>query len=165
MPKCANPLFLRWVKQFHDEKDYRKRGGPPRATGYENAIRALEMCTEAHARQGLWEKLEEHCERRGLHMPEPTPKRTRGRKAGVANSKASAKAKAEKVDEEPAPTPAKRKRAPRKVAASKAKAKDDEDKDSEEDYEGGEHAEPPPKKRARRTSKKTSAQVEENGDN
>lgn len=49
MPKCANPLFLRWVKQFHDEKDYRKRGGPPRATGYENAIRALETCTETYA--------------------------------------------------------------------------------------------------------------------
>ena len=49
MPRCANPLFLRWVKQFHDEKDYRKRGGPPRATGYENAIRALETCTETYA--------------------------------------------------------------------------------------------------------------------
>ena len=49
MPKCANPLFLRWVKQFHDEKDYRKRGGPPRATGYENAIRALETCTKTYA--------------------------------------------------------------------------------------------------------------------
>ena len=48
MPKCANPLFLRWVRQFHDEKDYRKRGGPPRATGYENAIRALETCTETY---------------------------------------------------------------------------------------------------------------------
>lgn len=63
--KCANPLFLQWVRGmrllldshhlladnlqsifagFHAEKDYRVRGGPPRATGYENAIRALETC-------------------------------------------------------------------------------------------------------------------------
>jgi hypothetical protein len=30
---------------MHDEKDYRKRGGPPRATGYENAIRSLQWTT------------------------------------------------------------------------------------------------------------------------
>ena len=42
MVKCANPLFLRWVREFHRAKDYRVRGGPPRATGYENAIRGLE---------------------------------------------------------------------------------------------------------------------------
>ena len=46
MVKCANPLFLRWVREFHRAKDYRVRGGPPRATGYENAIRGLEACTE-----------------------------------------------------------------------------------------------------------------------
>ncbi|KZP31704.1 hypothetical protein FIBSPDRAFT_944776 [Athelia psychrophila] len=43
--KCTNPLFLQWVKGFHAEKDYRIRGGPPRATGYEGAIAALEACT------------------------------------------------------------------------------------------------------------------------
>ncbi|KAJ6544180.1 hypothetical protein B0H19DRAFT_956041 [Mycena capillaripes] len=27
---CANPLFYSWVEEFHDAKDYRKRGGPAR---------------------------------------------------------------------------------------------------------------------------------------
>lgn len=59
MPAAANSLFLKWVKGnqlhphlraklcpgFHAEKDYKKRGGPPRATGYENAIRALQSCS------------------------------------------------------------------------------------------------------------------------
>ncbi|KAJ6607898.1 hypothetical protein B0H10DRAFT_536630 [Mycena sp. CBHHK59/15] len=33
--------------EFHDEKDYRKRGGPlpVRATGYENALRSIAACT------------------------------------------------------------------------------------------------------------------------
>lgn len=35
----------RRVPEFHDEKDYKKKGGPPRATGYENALRALGACT------------------------------------------------------------------------------------------------------------------------
>lgn len=34
--------------EFHDEKDYKKRGGPPRATGYEKAIWALEDCSEKY---------------------------------------------------------------------------------------------------------------------
>jgi hypothetical protein len=97
------------LKAFHDEKDYRKRGGPPRATGYENALRAIAACTTKYAHPKellvltgvgptcverrvfplciscvrvltrpravtrlfrLTEKLEEHCARRGIEMPE-----------------------------------------------------------------------------------------------
>lgn len=76
--KCPNPLFLKWVRgthdvlqsvlhpvsrtyltrlvclnpssllEFHDEKDWRKRGGPPRPSGYENAVRALEASTQKY---------------------------------------------------------------------------------------------------------------------
>lgn len=30
--------------EFHDEKDWRKLRGPPRPTGYENAVIAVRMC-------------------------------------------------------------------------------------------------------------------------
>ncbi|KAI0033577.1 hypothetical protein K488DRAFT_47375 [Vararia minispora EC-137] len=90
MPRktCANPLFLKWVKGFHSEKNYKVRGGPPRATGYEKAITALENCTTEYQHpkelkvltgigptciSRLTEKLEEHCERNGLPMPEYAP--------------------------------------------------------------------------------------------
>jgi hypothetical protein len=33
------------LAEFHAKRDYRKIGGPPRATGYEGAIYGLEMCT------------------------------------------------------------------------------------------------------------------------
>ena len=29
----------------HDEKSYKKKGGPPRSTGYENAIRSIQNCS------------------------------------------------------------------------------------------------------------------------
>ncbi|KAI0781583.1 hypothetical protein BC629DRAFT_1289789 [Irpex lacteus] len=88
-----NPLFLRWVKGFHAEKDYKIRGGPPRPTGYENAIQSLQNCTTRYEHplemKGLFgvgptciarltEKLEEYCNERGLEMPEPPAKKTRG---------------------------------------------------------------------------------------
>lgn len=34
---------------MHAEKDYKKNGGPPRATGYEKAIANLESCSETYA--------------------------------------------------------------------------------------------------------------------
>ncbi|KAK0242089.1 hypothetical protein EDD85DRAFT_428283 [Armillaria nabsnona] len=86
---CANPLFLQWVQEFHDEKDYRKRGGPPRATGYENALRSIEVCTTKYEHpmelavltgvgptciDRLTEKLEAYCELEGIEMPEYRPK-------------------------------------------------------------------------------------------
>jgi len=79
--------------EFHAEKDYRIRGGPPRATGYENAIRALQSCTtkyehpsELKALSGvgptcisrLIEKLEQYCKNRRIPMPEPSVKKGRG---------------------------------------------------------------------------------------
>ncbi|KAK0448841.1 hypothetical protein EV421DRAFT_1900548 [Armillaria borealis] len=86
MPACANPLFLKWVKEFHAEKNYKKRGGPPRATGYENAIRGIQACTTKFEHpselkgvpgvgptciERLIEKLEGHCARNGIDMPQP----------------------------------------------------------------------------------------------
>ncbi len=44
LPRGGSIRFL-CLSEFHDEKDYRKRGGPPRATGYENALRSIEACT------------------------------------------------------------------------------------------------------------------------
>ena len=35
-PRPKHPLTR--FSEFHKEKDYKIRGGPPRATGYENAI-------------------------------------------------------------------------------------------------------------------------------
>ncbi|KAJ7618432.1 hypothetical protein FB45DRAFT_1063101 [Roridomyces roridus] len=95
---CANPLFFSWVQEFHDAKDYRKRGGPPRATGYENALRAIEACPTCVKR--LTEKLEEHCARRGIAMPE-FKKKERARKAPAAPKKTPAsRIKKREVDEE-----------------------------------------------------------------
>ncbi|TRM66695.1 hypothetical protein BD626DRAFT_483537 [Schizophyllum amplum] len=108
----ANPLFLEWVEEFHGEKDYRKRGGPPRATGYENAIRALETCTVRYEHPSelkklsgigptcisrLIEKLEAHCESEGIPMPEPPAPKRRApakRKQTVAQKRAAAAAAA-----------------------------------------------------------------------
>lgn len=85
MPACANPLFLKWVKEFHAEKSYKKRGGPPRATGYENAIRGIQACTTKFEHpselkrvpgvgptciERLTEKLEAHCARNGIDVPQ-----------------------------------------------------------------------------------------------
>ncbi|KAK0225612.1 hypothetical protein IW262DRAFT_698453 [Armillaria fumosa] len=95
---CANPLFLRWVQEFHDEKDYRKRGGPPRATGYENALRSIEACITKYEHpmelavltgvgptctDRLTQKLEAHCELEGIKIPEYRPKTKR---RGVTDS-------------------------------------------------------------------------------
>ncbi|KAJ6579535.1 hypothetical protein DFH09DRAFT_1146848 [Mycena vulgaris] len=111
---CANPLFFSWVQQFHDEKDYRKRGGPPRATGYENALRSIEACTTKYAHpkellvltgvgptcvERLTEKLEEHCARRGIAMPE-FKKKERAKKAPVASKKAARRPKKQAEDDE-----------------------------------------------------------------
>ncbi|KAJ7499667.1 hypothetical protein FB451DRAFT_1549217 [Mycena latifolia] len=111
---CANPLFYSWVQEFHDEKDYRKRGGPPRATGYENALRGIEACTTkyAHPREllvisgvgptcveRLTEKLEEHCARRGIPMPE-FKKKERVKKAPAAPKKAARRPKKRAADDE-----------------------------------------------------------------
>ncbi|KAJ7174393.1 hypothetical protein C8R46DRAFT_892202 [Mycena filopes] len=82
---CANPLFHAWVQSFHDEKDFKPRGGQPRATGYENGLHSLATCTTKYAHpkellvldgvgptcvRRLTEKLEDHCARKGLPMPE-----------------------------------------------------------------------------------------------
>ncbi len=88
---------------FHAEKNYKKRGGPPRATGYENAIRGIQACTTKFEHpselkgvpgvgptcigryvayfltcdcgrfslDSLAEKLEGHCARNGIDMPQP----------------------------------------------------------------------------------------------
>ncbi|KZV65075.1 hypothetical protein PENSPDRAFT_656094 [Peniophora sp. CONT] len=119
--KCANPLFLKWVQEFHREKDYRKRGGPPRATGYEMAISAINNCTEKYDHpkyllklsgvgpttvSRLEEKLAEYCEMKGIPMPEYVPPK-RGRKKAAPAEKDAEKKPAKK------PAPArKRKSAP-----------------------------------------------------
>ncbi|KAF9270594.1 hypothetical protein L218DRAFT_844028, partial [Marasmius fiardii PR-910] len=87
-----NALFLKWVKGFHLEQHYKKHRGRPRATGHENAIWSLKHCTTkyehpAELRQlvgigptcvkRLTEKLEKHCERNGIPMPEAPAKRGR----------------------------------------------------------------------------------------
>ncbi|KAF8146488.1 hypothetical protein K438DRAFT_1990599 [Mycena galopus ATCC 62051] len=128
---CANPLFYAWVEAFHDEKDYRKRGGPPRATGYENALRSIAACTTkyAHPREmlvlngvgptcveRLEEKLEEHCARKGIPMPE-FKKKERGGAARWSGEEGCS-------------------------ASPKAKVPAEEDEDSDADFEA-------PKKRAR----------------
>ncbi|KAF8909951.1 hypothetical protein CPB85DRAFT_699922 [Mucidula mucida] len=79
-----NALFLRWLKESHDEKDWRKLRGPPRPTGYENAVIAVRMCkvkyehpADLYVLKGvgptcverLTEKLEEHCKMNGIKMP------------------------------------------------------------------------------------------------
>ncbi|KAJ6473290.1 hypothetical protein C8R45DRAFT_1077943 [Mycena sanguinolenta] len=109
---CANPLFYAWVEEFHDEKDYRKRGGPPRPTGYENALRSIEACTTkyAHPREllvlngvgptcveRLTEKLEEYCARKGIPMPE-FKKKERAKKAPAATTKPKAKRRSKAVE-------------------------------------------------------------------
>ena len=43
--------------EFHAEKDYRIKGGPPRPTGYENAIRALQECAEKYQHPAELKKL------------------------------------------------------------------------------------------------------------
>ncbi|KAJ7663020.1 hypothetical protein B0H17DRAFT_910468, partial [Mycena rosella] len=113
---CANPLFYAWVQEFHDEKDYRKRGGPPRATGYENALRSIEVCSTKYAhprellvlngvgptcveRRVLTEKLKGHCTRRGIAMPE-FKKKERVKKAAAAPKKAARRSKKRAEDEE-----------------------------------------------------------------
>ncbi|KZP31700.1 hypothetical protein FIBSPDRAFT_925553 [Athelia psychrophila] len=123
--KCTNPLFLQWVKGFHAEKDYRIRGGPPRATGYEGAIAALEACTVRYEHpaemkgkvrgvgpttiERLEAELEKYCERKGIDMPELPVKV----KKAVAKPKAAPKAnmtklkastsKSEVLTEDPSP--------------------------------------------------------------
>ncbi|KAJ7476986.1 hypothetical protein B0H11DRAFT_2234944 [Mycena galericulata] len=107
---CANPLFCAWVQEFHDEKDYRKRGGPPRATGYENALRSIEACDTkyAHPKEllalsgvGPTCKLEEHCAHRGIPMPE-FKKKERVKKTPAAAKKVVRRGKKQAEDEDSA---------------------------------------------------------------
>ncbi|KAF7986255.1 hypothetical protein HWV62_35160 [Athelia sp. TMB] len=97
------PTFTKLT--FHAEKDYRVRGGPPRATGYENAIRALEECKVRYEHPAemrgkvtgvgpttiarLVEELEKYCERKGIEMPELPVKKKAAPKAKAAKPKAS----------------------------------------------------------------------------
>ncbi|KAL1742411.1 hypothetical protein HDZ31DRAFT_43290 [Schizophyllum fasciatum] len=147
MPRCANPLFLKWVKEFHAEKDYRKRGGPPRPTGYENAVRALQNCTEKYEHpielkklngvgptciSRLIEKLETYCANKHIPMPEPpAPKRRAPAKPKLtAAQKRAAAAAAKEAGSEDAE--ASTSAAPRKPrGATKRKKADDSDDDDE----------------------------------
>ncbi|KAK7468311.1 hypothetical protein VKT23_002825 [Stygiomarasmius scandens] len=119
-PKPANPLFLKWVKEFHAEKDYKIRGGPPRSTGYEGAVNALEWCTTKYDHpselkvlrgigpvciERLTEKLEKYCARKGIPMPEPPAKKGRGSAKAKASKASSSKRKQEDSDEEAGFTP------------------------------------------------------------
>ncbi len=50
MGKRQNPCSFMFISdlislEFHDEKSYKKKGGPPRSTGYENAIRSIQNCS------------------------------------------------------------------------------------------------------------------------
>ncbi|KAJ7123161.1 hypothetical protein C8R44DRAFT_161907 [Mycena epipterygia] len=140
---CANPLFYSWVQEFHDEKDYRKRGGPPRATGYENALHSIAACTTAYAHpkellalsgvgptcvERLTEKLEEHCAHRGTAMPE-FKKKERAKKAPAAPKKAARRVKKPVEDEEDSdgdfPSSSKAKK-----MSSRAKGSDDEEEEN-----------------------------------
>ncbi|KAL1751546.1 hypothetical protein FB107DRAFT_293823 [Schizophyllum commune] len=150
MPRCANPLFLRWVKEFHAEKDYRIKGGPPRPTGYENAIRALQECTEKYQHpvelkklngigptciSRLTEKLEKYCANRRIPMPEPpAPKRRAPAKPKLTAAQKRAALKAEEakfVDEDSESEEASTSTASRKRSAPKRKKADESDDDDE----------------------------------
>ncbi|KAJ7165842.1 hypothetical protein C8R46DRAFT_291014 [Mycena filopes] len=111
---CANPLFHAWVQSFHDEKDFKPRGGQPRATGYESGLHSLATCTTKYAHpkellvldgvgptcvRRLTEKLEDHCARKGLPMPE-FKKKERAKKAPAAAKKPVRRAKKEAEEDE-----------------------------------------------------------------
>ncbi|KAL1713871.1 hypothetical protein EV715DRAFT_210725 [Schizophyllum commune] len=172
MPRCANPLFLRWVKEFHAEKDYRIKGGPPRPTGYENAIRALQECTEKYQHPAelkklngvgptciarLTEKLEKYCANKRIPMPEPpAPKRRAPVKPKLTAAQKRAALKAEEarfVDEVSESEGASTSRAFRKRSAPKRKKV--EESDDEEYVER-------PKKR--RVARRKVAKDEEDSD-
>ncbi|KAF8991851.1 hypothetical protein BDZ89DRAFT_149185 [Hymenopellis radicata] len=123
MPAAANPLFLKWVKAFHAEKDYKKRGGPPRATGYENAIRALQSCSTKYDHpkdlkdltgigptciSRLIDKLEEHCAKKGIPMPEPKTKPRAPRKKPAPKPKKTEDDNEGEVEVDEKPAPKKR---------------------------------------------------------
>ncbi|KAJ7661591.1 hypothetical protein DFH06DRAFT_376781 [Mycena polygramma] len=160
---CANPLFYAWVEEFHDEKDYRKRGGPPRATGYENALRSIAACTTKYAHpkellvltgvgptcvERLTDKLEVHCARRGTPMPE-FKKKERAKKAPAApkkvvrrNQKVQEEEEAEDSDEDfPRPSTSKKARSTVQVS--------DDDQDDEGEYTGQKEARNPPSAKTR----------------
>ncbi|KAL1674768.1 hypothetical protein EV122DRAFT_293176 [Schizophyllum commune] len=172
MPRCANPLFFRWVKEFHAEKDYRIKGGPPRPTGYENAIRALQECTEKYQHPAelkklngigptcisrLTEKLEKYCANKRIPMPEPpAPKRRAPAKPKLTAAQKRAALKAEEakfVDEGSESEEASTSTASRKRSAPKRKKA--EESDDEEYVER-------PKKR--RVARRKVAKDEEDSD-
>ncbi|KAJ7174405.1 hypothetical protein C8R46DRAFT_89554 [Mycena filopes] len=174
---CANPLFHAWVQSFHDEKDYRKRGGPPRATGYENALRSIAACTTKYAHpkellvldgvgptcvQRLTDKLEDHCARKGLPMPE-FKKKERAKKAPAAAKKPVRRAKKEAEENEESEADFSSSSSTGKV---KRKAKGGSD-DEEAEYESKENVASAPARRrapARAASKKTVVLVAESSD-
>ncbi|KAJ7031118.1 hypothetical protein C8F04DRAFT_1236167 [Mycena alexandri] len=174
---CANPLFHAWVQSFHDEKDYRKRGGPPRATGYENALRSIAACTTKYAHpkellvldgvgptcvQRLTERLEDHCARKGIPMPE-FKKKERAKKAPVAPKKPARRPKKQVEEDEDSDTdfPASSSR------AKKSKSLVSED-DDEEDFDSKDNVGSEPVKRravpARAASKRVAVSAPESSD-
>ncbi|KAJ7755221.1 hypothetical protein B0H16DRAFT_732072 [Mycena metata] len=174
---CANPLFHAWVQSFHDEKDYRKRGGPPRATGYENALRSIAACTTKYAHpkellvldgvgptcvQRLTERLEDHCARKGIPMPE-SKKKERAKKAPAAAKKPVRRPKKQVKEDEDSDAD---------LPASSSRAKKSKgpisENDDEEDFESEENVRSEPVKRraipARAASKRAAVPVPESSD-
>ncbi|KAJ6465928.1 hypothetical protein C8R47DRAFT_1326384 [Mycena vitilis] len=173
---CANPLFYAWVEEFHDEKDYRKRGGPPRATGYENALRSIAACTTkyAHPREllvltgvgptcveRLTDKLEAHCARRGTPMPE-FKKKERAKKAPAAPKKPVRRKKKVEEEEEEAEDSDEDFSGPSKSKKSRSTVQvPDDDEDDEGEYKAARNV-PSAKTRtmpARRASAKRAVPV------
>ncbi|KAL1990910.1 hypothetical protein VTN49DRAFT_5913 [Thermomyces lanuginosus] len=80
--ECANPLLLKWIKEWYDQARERNSKG---VTTYKKAYESMKACplkfnhpSEAQQLNGLGpklcerltQKLKEHCERNGLPMPE-----------------------------------------------------------------------------------------------
>ncbi|KAK0213122.1 hypothetical protein DFS33DRAFT_1482872 [Desarmillaria ectypa] len=143
---CANPLFLQWVQEFHGEKDYRKSGGLPRATGYENSLRSIEACTTKYEHpmevavltgvgptciDRLTAKLEAYRELKGIEMPEYKLK-TRPRVVHFCTPPALPKKRA-KVDQEGENANPAKKRATVKKRKSDANESDEECQPSQRD--------------------------------
>lgn len=115
MAECANPLLLRWVKEWWDEARARNSKG---ASVYKKAYDSLKSCplpfehpSEAQQLHGfgpklcdrLTAKLKAHCEEEDIPMPQ-IPNRKRKKAASKNNDDGS--------DDDDAPSPAKK---PRKV--------------------------------------------------
>ncbi|KAL0579461.1 hypothetical protein V5O48_002567 [Marasmius crinis-equi] len=149
--------------EFHAEKDYKKRGGPPRPTGYEGAVQALQYCTTKYEHpaelkaltgigpttiQRLTEKLEVYCERKGVAMPEPPAKKGRGSKSkDESTTKTKAATKASNTKTAKRKTPAKKKKV-------ESESEEDEGQAQEKEEAEAESTPPPdPKSKSRRAPK------------